>query len=267
MEALNSRSKTLPDLKAQLKALAEGAGFLLEYRARAIFDTLGFNTVLGPRYIDPNENKQREIDVVATRMLKGAAVRVGIECTNLDDGFILFAQNDGATKFDELDLVSPGDRNSSSSVDYQSFPFPSGVVERALCCEPKKDNNGAPTQLIKKGDTTRLQGKLHQAFAWSVARARVSESFFSNRTWAYVPVVCTGSDLYRVRYENDGLALDQVERVGYRFITTVMSEQGDEVPAVRLIYVVTLKGLEELAIELERWVRESTHVFDPKSRR
>ena len=80
------RMDAMPDNEAVLSAL-DRSGFLLEQRVAGALDRAGFTVRISAAYVDPDEQKNREIDVVAVRKVRGrdgteraAWLVIAVEC-------------------------------------------------------------------------------------------------------------------------------------------------------------------------------------------
>lgn len=249
------------ELEAKIKGWLEKEGYPLEMRVAHAFKKAGFTVEMSSYYKDHEENKYREIDVVATKV--GWAdkeqqiffeVRYTCECKHsIDKPWVLFQ---GTTDSHE----SLKDEIACKHANYAGH-----VALLALSLDEVTKKNGLVRLLDCPGNgLTRALGTQCDSTYKAVMSAGKAASSLSRRTdeqynkssirfiQLYYPLVVTTGRLFRCQLSEDlaEVSLDEIREGSLRFMNPSIGEDSS------IIEVVTEAGLQDFLTRRSHWASE-----------
>lgn len=259
--SVSTETKNMNELEAKIKGWLEKEGYPLEMRVAHAFEQAGFKVEMSSYYRDPEENKYREIDIVATKV--GWAdkeqkiffeVRYECECKHSNDKpWILFQ---GTTDSHE---------SLRSEIACKHASYAGHIALLALSIDDATKSNGLVRLLDYPGNgLTRALGAQCDTAYKAVMSAAKAASSLAGRTdeqynkysirfiQHYYPLVVTTGRLFRCQLSKDlaGVSLDEIRERSLRLNNPAIGDDSS------IIEVVTEAGLRDFLSRRSHWASE-----------
>ena len=229
-------------LNAKVLKWLESTGFPLEMAAAEAFRRAGFEVRQSSTYADPETEKGREIDVLASDPDWLGAVEISfvVECKSSSKPWVILTSDDALAnynRFSAFAIMSDPARSAliKKAPDLQCWPY----VER-----PSEGGYGF-RQALSDGADPAYTATMNVIKACA-GIARINGKKPNQLISLAFPVVVVDSPLFECRLQTDGLlTLTEVDKSGFLFAAHIPGNVGC------CINVVTKKHLTEFA----KWAR------------
>jgi hypothetical protein len=239
----NRKEKEIIMLQAKVLAWLEKTGFPLEMAAADAFRRASFEVRQSSIYADPETEKGREIDVLASDPDWIGAVEISfvVECKSSSKPWVVLTSDDALANYNRFHAfaamtTSARDALIDKSPHLECMPY----IER-----PSEGGYGFRQALLDGADPAYTAAM--NVIKGCAGIARVSEKKAYKPLSIVFPVIVVDSPLFECRLQSDGqLALTEVDRSEFLFAAHIPEYVGC------CIKVVTKRHLAEFA----NWARQ-----------
>lgn len=194
----------------KIKKFIEKTGFILEMKVSQYLIEQNWQVEVGNSFIDLEEMKRREIDIVATKIINNIEVTLIIECKQSNqDQWVFICSSKNPTRFYYSTKHSPKIKTLSSKKILNVMHTMDKTVSLAqnyITFDKRKN---------KKANTLQIEESLYKLPKSLIDVARKSIIFQEEKKKIFIPCCIFSDEIFSAQYSENGLSVKEQPVIQY----------------------------------------------------